>query len=63
VSGHHVVDRQELVLVGIDVLGVAGLEVERGGVVDIEGQTAGDTPSPLQILVEIVATGNDRGLP
>ena len=56
VDGCDVVDEQENIFVGIDVLSVAAFDVERGGVIDIERQTGRDTPGLLQIVVEIVAT-------
>src|SRR4029453_1160028 len=60
VNGHDVVDAEELVLLGIDVLGVTGLEVDRGGVVDVEGQTAGDAPGLLQsAVIEVRAAGRN----
>ena len=55
-DGSDVVDEQENILVGIDVLSVAAFDVERGGVIDIERQTGRDTPGLLQIVLEIVAT-------
>ena len=55
-----IVDEQESIFVGIDVLSVTAFDVDRGGVVHVERQAGRNAPGLLQIVVEINTGRNTR---
>ena len=51
-----IVDPQQRIVLGIDVLSVTAFDVDRGGVVHVERQAGRDAPGPLQTVVEIITS-------